>query len=96
MKIYLFKDGVSEDKLNWFKMDETELVYTEEKEFLGDSPTEIRLTKKGNYVIDDVLYKYNGIISDEIKNWRIIPKEEVDVILKQTKEREDLINSLEV
>ena len=91
MKIYLFKDGESKDKLNWFKMNKTMLVYTGEKEFLGDEPTEIRLTKKGNYVTNDVLYKYNAK-SDENRVWRIIPKQEVDVILK----REEFHNSLEV
>ena len=76
------KIKVWNEKKNWFEMDETKLIMKfpkTNKMFCNISESEIRLTKKGTYVMDDHVNVYSAwkkTIYEKI--WRIISKSEVD------------------
>ena len=101
MKVFVYRyfdDEIFNVDKNWFEMDETKLIHTENNEsvFSYIKPTEIRLTKKGNYVINKNIKSKFGCC---LEVWTIITKQEVDVIIKKSKKRKKRkkrINSLEV
>ena len=76
------KIKVWNEKKNWFEMDETKLIMKfpkTNKMFCNISESEIRLTKKGTYVMDDHVNVYSAWKKTTYeKIWRIISKSEVD------------------
>ena len=98
MKVFVYRyfgDEIFNVDKNWFEMDETKLIHTEKNEsvFSDIKPTEIRLTKKGNYVINKNVKGTFGYCREV---WTIITKQEVDRIIKNAKEDKKFHNSLEV
>ena len=98
MKVFVYRyfgdEILNVDKI-WFEMDETKLIHTKKNEsvFSDIKPTEIRLTKKGNYVINK---NVKDMFGNCIEVWKLITKQEVDRIIKKAKKRKKLHKSLEV
>jgi len=89
MQVYVYRyfgDEIFNVDRIWFEMDETKLIHTEKNEsvFSYIKPTEIRLTKKGNYVINKNVKCTFGYC---VEVWKLITKQEVDRILKKSKKR---------
>ena len=90
------------EKINWFEMDDTKLIKKfpkTNKVFCNVSESEIRLTKKGTYVIDDhvnVHWSWKKTIYQRL--WRIISKNEADEFINEYNlylDKEKLKNSVE-
>ena len=98
MKVFVYRyfgDEIFNVDNIWFEMDETKLIHTKKNVsvFSDIKPTEIRLTKKGNYVINK---NVKDLFGNCIEVWKLITKQEVDRIIKKAKKRKKLLNTLEV